>query len=374
MAKPKKHNGLYRKTFRLEPNGTRYYVYGKTLEELTENEVQKREELKQGLEEIYNPTLSQYYNHFSKEREFEVKESTIRAQVTQFNTVSMVEMMDGVKMGDMRIKDITRRHVTDARIKLLESGKTPQNLNIIFKHLNHVFNSAVRDDAIIKNPMAGLKPLKIESEEITENRHRALTVEETVDFFKAARERKSFYTNAFLFMINSGVRVGELAALNKKDIDEKRGYIYIRRTLTRDVIGGYVIGKDAKTKSGRRDIPLTEELRNIINDQIYQNEQMFDFNRDDNLLFKSSEGEYLREYTINREIKRICKAADVEYFTCHAFRNTFATRYIEQRPQDYKILSEILGHKDVSITLNLYTHVMSEHKENSMKSIRIDTF
>ena len=63
--------------------------------------------------------------------------------------------------------------------------------------------------------------------------------------------------------------------------------------------------------------------------------------------------------------------AGIEKFTCHAFRNTYATRFIEQRPQDYKILSEILGHKDISITLNLYTHVMTENKVNAMNDVLI---
>ena len=88
-------------------------------------------------------------------------------------------------------------------------------------------------------------------------------------------------------------------------------------------------------------------------------------------MFKSSEGDILREYTVNREIKRICKDAGIEYFTCHAFRNTFATRFIEQRPQDYKILSDILGHKDISITLNLYTHVMIDNKVKALKELNI---
>ncbi|MBO7611271.1 MAG: tyrosine-type recombinase/integrase, partial [Elusimicrobia bacterium] len=83
------------------------------------------------------------------------------------------------------------------------------------------------------------------------------------------------------------------------------------------------------------------------------------------------DGQILREYTVNREIKRICNTAGIDVFTCHSFRNTFATRYIEQKPGDYKILSEILGHKDISITLNLYTHVMKENKTKSMESFII---
>lgn len=373
MAKQKKHNGYLRKSFRVKGSNKRYYVYGKTNEELVFNEVAKREEIEKGIQELYNPTLSQYYKHFTQERENQVKEASIRGQQIQFNTMAAVELVDGVKLGDMPIKEITRRNVTDARSILLNNGHTPQHLNICFRHLNHVFNFAVSEDVITKNPIARLPELKREDAPISENKHRALTKEETIRFFDTARSRNSIYLNDFLFMIYSGVRVGELAALNIKDIDKKNGYIHIKRTVTRDTVGGYIIGKDAKTKSGKRDIPLTPELYKIVCDQQELNNMLYGLSLSDILLFKSAEGEILREYTLNREIKRICKEADIELFTCHAFRNTFATRFIEQRPQDYKILSEIMGHKDISITLNLYTHVMSEEKEKSMNAIQIKT-
>lgn len=373
MAKQKRYNGYLRKSFRVEGCDKRFYIYGKNAEELRQAENKKRAEIANGLRALYNPTLSEYYKHFTQEREKEVKGATIRAQVIQFELVASVELADGVKVGDMPIKDISRRHVTDARSILLSQGKTPQHLNICFKHLNHVFNYAVSDDVIDKNPIARLPELKREAETINETKHRALSQEETIKFFNAARARNSIYLNDFLFMINSGVRIGELAALTIKDVDEKAGYIHIKRTVTRDAVGGYIIGSDAKTKSGKRDIPLTEELIKIICEQQELNKMLYGLNINDLTLFKSAEGELLKEYTLNREIKRICTAAGIEYFTCHCFRNTFATRYIEARPQDFKILSEILGHKSIDITLNLYTHVMAEQKENSMKAIQIKT-
>ena len=91
----------------------------------------------------------------------------------------------------------------------------------------------------------------------------------------------------------------------------------------------------------------------------------------DKPLFRSPEGELLKEYTLNREIKRITRKCNIEYFTSHAFRATFATRFIEQRPQDYKVLSEILGHADTQITLNLYTHVMEDTKRQAMQELNI---
>ena len=108
-------------------------------------------------------------------------------------------------------------------------------------------------------------------------------------------------------------------------------------------------------------------------EQEKQNRDFFGISFDKTPLFRSVDGCILREYTINREIKRLCKAANIKEFTCHAFRNTFATRFIEQRPQDFKILSEIMGHKDIKITLELYTHVMQESKINAMKEINIKT-
>lgn len=372
MAKPKRRykGGYLRQRFTID--GKQYEVYAETREELNKKEAQKREEIEKGIQDVYNPTLNNYYNHFTDVRRRELKESTIRAQGVQYRCIASVSMTANLKFGEMRIKDITRRDIETAREKLLRDGKTPQHLNNCFAHLNHVFNAAVLDDTIQKNPCKLLKQLKREAPLIGENKHRALTIEETQRFFKAAAERNSYYTNDFLIMIKTGARIGEIAALYQTDIDRKKGFIHIRRTVTRNEIGGYEIGNSTKTYSGKRDIPLTTEVIEIIKNQQELNRALFGLEQD-GLLFKSAEGDILREYGANREIKRICKAAEIEPFTCHAFRNTFATRFIEQQPENYKILSEILGHKDVSITLNLYTHVMAENKIIAMNDIMIKT-
>ena len=374
MAKLKRRkDGLLKKSFRVKGSDKRYYVYGHDAEELRKAENEKREEIEKGIENTINPTLSEYYIHFSQERARTVKEATLRVQQIEFDLVANTEIINGVKIGDMKLKDITRRNITDCRTILLKQGKTPEYLNIAFKHLNHIFNFALSEDLIIKNPCQKLPALKRENETINESKHRALSQEETIKFFTAAREQNSYFLNAFLFMINSGVRYGELGALTIKDIDTKSGYIHIKRTITRDAAGGYVLGSNAKTKSSTRDIPLTQELYKIICDQQELNKMLFGLNISDITLFKTSEGELLKEYNLNYEIKKICAAAGIDNFTCHAFRNTFATRFIEARPQDFKILSEILGHQNINITLNLYVHTMAEQKENSMKAIQIKT-
>lgn len=371
MARNKKRqDGLYATQFRY--NGKRYTVYSKNRKGLDVAKAKKIEELEKAEQNYINPTVNAYYEYFTDIRRREVKESTLRAQRSQFNNIASVLMPNGTTFGEMHLKDITRRDIETARTILLNNGKSPENLNIMFAHLNHIFNTAVIDDTIVKNPCKALKQLKRESTPIGENRHRALTVEETQKFFEGAKLRNSYYLNDFLIMIKTGMRIGEISALYPTDIDKANGFIHVRRTVTRDEVGGYQIGSSTKTYSGIRDIPLTDEVAGIIKQQHLLNCSLFSLDKN-GLLFKSTDGGILKEYSINREIKRICQSIDIEYFTCHAFRNTFATRFIEQRPQDYKILSEIMGHKDISITLNLYTHVMRENKIIAMNEIDIKT-
>ena len=168
-------------------------------------------------------------------------------------------------------------------------------------------------------------------------------------------------------MIQTGLRIGEAGAIYRKDIDYSANMLHITKTILRDEIGAYLIGDSTKTDTSTRDIPINDTIRGILKDQIKQNGLI----RLQGPIFTLPEGGLLREYSVNREIKRICAKAEIDKFTSHAFRATFATRFIEQRPQDYKILSEILGHSNIKITLNLYTHVMQENKIKAMEGITI---
>ena len=370
MAQKKRYaNGYLRKSFTY--NGKRVYIYGRNAAELTQKEMEKRQELENGTINRLNPTLNSYYEYFTTIRTNKVKGATVRAQEIQYKNIANVEITPGVLFGEMRINDIKRKDIEFVRMELLKQGKTPENLNICFSHLNHVFNAALNDETIIKNPCKALEKLSRNTKPINETKHRALNQDETRKFFETATERKSFYLQAFKMMLFTGIRVGELAALKISDIDTKNGYLHINKTLTRDTCGAYMIGETPKTEKGKRDIPLNDDIMAIVTEQEKNNQMFFGIPVINTPIFKSSENGLLKEYTINREIKRICKAANIEEFTCHAFRNTFATRFIEQRPQDYKILSEILGHSDIKITLNIYTHVMAENKINAMQEFKI---
>ena len=370
MAKKKtRKDGLRVRTFTYE--GKRYYIYGKTNKELNDKEYLKRQELAAGTLDRENPTLNKYYEHFTEMRRGSVRESTIAIQAFYFKVAAAV-IMDGNNktFGELRIRDITPKDLQHVQRFLANSDRTMNTVNGIMAHVKHVFNSAIRDETIEKNPCNCIVNLKKTEKPARETIHRALSQEETEKFFEAARARNSYYYNVFALMIRTGMRFGEIGALTAFDIDEKAGVIHVRRTITRDEAGYFKIGDAAKTKTSVRDIPLNPEVLELIKDQMILNRMMFGA-RLPETIFTAVDGRLLQVYIIDREIKRCCKAAGIEHFGSHAFRATFATRFIEQRPEDYKTLSEILGHADISITLNLYTHVMEDRKRTAMSNISI---
>ena len=370
MAKKKRakrEDGRMRSSFTF--NGKRYFVYGFSEQELKEKEIEKRSQLKTGVQDHVNPTLNCYYERFTEHRRSKVKESTIRSQSFQFRNCADVEIdNNGMTLGDMRIRDIKPYDLQKVQQSLEKSKRKTETVNNCMDHLKHVFNAAVRDETIDRNPCRCIEHVKRTEKPARDTIHRALSEEETAAFFQAAKD--SYYFNACAVMVQTGIRVGELAALMAVDVDIKGKTMHINKTVTKDETGAYVIGDTPKTDAGNRDIPINDQIIRHIRDQRSLNRIVFS-DKVEKTIFRSPEGALLREYTINREIARICKRAEIDKFTCHAFRATFATRFIEQRPQDYKVLSEVLGHSNTKITLDLYTHVMTDRKVSAMEAVRI---
>ena len=362
--KKKRADGRYQTIFTYE--GKKYTVYARSLKDLDQAKIKKIQQLREQKRNHDNPTLDKYYRTFTDLRRSKVKESTIRTQTIQFQACANVQI-DGIRLGDLRIRDITPKDVQQVQKALADSRRSSETVNNYMDHLSHVFADAVRDETIDRNPCMCISHVRRTEPLAEETIHRGLTLEETAAFFEHAQE--SFYLNHFKMMIQTGLRIGELSALQESDIDTKKNCIHVITTTTRSEVGNYLVGDSAKTFDGKRDIPLNQTILSIVTDQKRMLRQLFGL-QFRQYLFPSVEGCLLREYTLNREIARICKRAKIEKFTSHAFRDTFATRFMEQRPQDFKILSKILGHKDTKITLNLYVHVMKESKITAMQAVQ----
>ena len=351
--------------------GKVYCVTAPTKEEAFIKKKERIKKLESDVQVRENPTVNQYYERFTSNRRAKVQESTIRSQSCQFRDAADIPIAGtGKTFGELHMKDVMSGDVQEVQKALRDAGRSTVTTNIILAHVSHVFNRAKLERLIEWNPCNAVEKLQRTEEKAKDTKHRALTPEETKRFFDGMKD--SYYENTSKLMIQTGMRIGEVGALMVSDFDMKEGVIHVTKTVARHEDGSYYISPSPKTDSGNRDIPMTDVVKQIYRDQLKLNRMFHGSIERDKPVFCSFEGELLRDYFLNREIKRKCREQGIDIFTSHALRATFATRFIEQRPQDYKILSEILGHSDIKITLNLYAaHKSRDKQKEAMKGIEI---
>lgn len=358
--------------YRFTVDGKRYAVYGLDVKECYQKAEAKEQELLEGqYKKAKSLTLSEYFERWIEAKEKTVKETTIRTNKILFKIASgMVIDGNGNTFGNLKVVDIEAQNIRDVQDKMIQAGKSTRTVNDTVSLIKGILQCAVDVDRIITwNPAAGVKRIRRTEPAARDTYHRALTIEETKAFFKAAKERESWYYNLYCFLIDTGCRCGEAGAIQNSDISGK--VIHVSKTVTRTAEGTYRIGDEAKTKAGTRDIPIRPLARQAIDSQREINRLLNNgITGINDTLFKSPRGYLLSDTVVNQDIARICKAAGVQKFTAHAFRDTFATRCVESGMQP-KTLQEIMGHTDIAMTMNLYAHVMEETKVSQMQAVKI---
>lgn len=366
MAKLKKRkDGYYTRTFTFE--GKKYFVYAKTQAEFDLKIAEKKAELAAGADKRKNPTMQEFYESWQADREKGVSENTTRTQNHYFKIVAdMYIPRLSKKFGKIKITEVKPEDMKLIQ-KELSKDRMTRTVNDYMAMLNHIFKDACTNQYISYNPCATIKRYKRTEEAARETYHRALSVEETKKFFEGAKD--SYYYNVFRIAIYTGMRIGEIGALMYSDI--KGGFIHVERTITRSVDGGHKIGSDAKTAAGKRKIPVTDKVNEVLSQQKQINMMLDDGVIDiQKPVFRAPMRGLLKAGQVDREIRSICKRVGIEPFTAHAFRDTFATRAVEGN-MNLKTLQEILGHADFAITMNLYAHCMDETKTKEMNDLII---
>lgn len=177
-------------------------------------------------------------------------------------------------------------------------------------------------------------------------------------------ENQSIKTLGILLTLYSGIRIGELCALQWKDIDFKNNILHINKTLQRVYINdtemhsSKIVITEPKTHNAERDIPISKEFANEL--KKYKTEP-------EHYLLSCS-NKWIEPRTYRRFFERISKKANTEKINFHGLRHTFATNCIKLGI-DYKTVSELLGHATVNITLNLYVHPQMSQKKKCINLI-----
>lgn len=364
--------------------GKRYSVYGSSTKECREKETKKREEIKAGLHKRgKDKTVSDYFAEWIGAKEGTVKPTTIRTDTILLNRMEITPINKaGTTFGALKLSQVETANVralqkalqeelkykTDKGKEKKRKGMTTRATNDSIHLLKAVFKTAIAERLISWNPVDTIKPLKRIEEQARDTNHRALTKAETAKFLEHAKKRNSWYYNLYVFLLNTGARLGEAGALIPGDIS-KDG-ITIKRTITRTEDGGYMIGQDTKTSAGIRFIPLLGDARAALEDQRKANAiaaggKIIEVSKP---IFRAPRGSLLKSANVNYDIANICADAKIDKFSAHALRATFATRCVEAGMPP-KTLMSILGHSDISMTLTLYAHCEDETKIEQLKAV-----
>ncbi len=350
---------------RITINGKRFSIYGKTNKDLTTKEQELRKSVEAGIyTDNKNITLDGYFEQWLKNKRVATKGNTLKTYTSYY------KKHISPRIGKRKVQKLERREVINLQSDIL-SELSINTANMVIKTLKIILNDAIHDDVIIKNPAEGVKALKESEEKATETYHRALTEEEQQAFMQ---EMKSdFYYEFVGLLLCTGMRYGEVAALQWGDIDYKNNVIHVNKTLTYTENGVLIVGNSPKSEAGKRDIPMNKAIKSLIQSQKNKNGNIVALNNKN--VFLSVYGCYIHNSVINKAISDAIerlnnKGVYIEHFTAHALRDTFATRYIEQGGQP-QTLKTILGHNSLALTMDLYAHVLPNTKQKEMNNIYI---
>ena len=279
----------------------------------------------------------------------------------------------------MRIDQI---HISDAKLWLIKlqkkDGRGYSSIHTIRGVLRPAFQLAVDDDLIRKNPFDFQLVDVIINDSI---RREALSREDQKRFMDFIQNDLHFckYYDAIFVLLNTGLRISEFCGLTVKDVNLKKGYINIERQLQKRTPNGYYIEK-TKTDSGKRQIPMTPEVQECMKRIISSRkapaiEPMIDGIT--GFLFFDKNGKVMYALHWEKYLKRIVDKynsiyrAQLPNVTPHVLRHTFCTN-MAKSGMNPKTLQYLMGHSDISVTLNTYTHVKFDDAKEEVDRLNLD--
>lgn len=269
-------------------------------------------------------------------------------------------------LGRVSLKKLERIDIQNFINEKQLDGFSPSFINKMYVVFKTALSQAMDDGYILKNPAKGVKTPKQNKKEIE-----VLTIDQSKILLKAA-EQERFYL-LFLLELHTGIRIGEIMALQWKDININKHLLTIRRNQVKvESKDGDIVYGLPKTDSSYRTIPLPEsiiaEFKKYKARQNKEKMAIADSYSKGDLVFCDEVGCGLTHDRVASILKRILKKAELNYITFHDLRHTHATQLLNAGV-NIKTVSERLGHSNITITLQIYCHVMPEQQEDATKKI-----
>jgi integrase len=326
------------------------YIYGKRREEVREKLTKAIADRDGGL--VYdagNIIVGEYLDRWLNDSVRDTVRQRTWERYEQFVRVHLTPAL-----GKIKLAKLTPAHVRGLYRDKLNSGLAPRTVLHIHRAFSKALKQAAADGLIPRNPAAPVKPPQPRGEEI-----RPLNREQVRVLFEAASGDR--LEALYIVAVTAGLRRGELQGLKWEDLDLEAGMLQVRRTCS-EPKGGHIF---EAPKSGKgRNIRLTQSavaaLRIHRRRQLEERMYKADLWQEQGLVFPSTVGTPLWGGNLNRAFKATLQRAGLPKSTrFHDLRHTCATLLLKQAVNP-KFVQELLGHADISLTLNVYSHVLPD--------------
>lgn len=368
----KKGNG-YEGRITVEVNGVRKQVsvYDKSQRVV----VEKMQELRKKRDDNYyienkNITLEEWLKEWMKVyKKPYISPRTYQGYVEKSKTILE-------HLGNMQLQKIELYHLQKFISDLQNEGKSPKSLRHYYSILKMCFDDAIMCRHISLNPTRNLKLPSMRRKELN-----IMTKEEQLVF--EGFMKKYRMGTAYIVLVNTGLRAGELSGLTWKDVDFENKALYVRRGMQKITTYDDDFNKvkrerkvtDVKTENSYRVVPMLDKVVKILQEykkkvQAEQEElaELGEGFKDDDFIFKTKYNHPITSEYLRKTCQGICKSNNFRKVGIHELRHTFATRSIEAGI-DLRVLQEILGHASYSTTADIYVHILGQVKLSQMNRL-----
>lgn len=290
-----------------------------------------------------------------------------------YNTV--LNILEKEDFGKERIDKIRMSDAKEWLIKLQADGRSYSSIHTIRGVLRPAFQMAVNDDMIRKSPFEFPLLNVIVNDSATREALTRQQERKLLDFVKNDDYFNRYY-DAIYILLNTGLRISEFTGLTINDVDLENGVIYVRHQLQRTSNMEYIV-QTTKTVSGTRQIPMTDEVKEcfkrIIEKRKAPEHEPVIYGVKGFLYLDKNEMPMVALHW-EKYFEHICEKHNKIYkeelpnVTPHVCRHTFATN-MARSGMNPKSLQILMGHADISTTLNIYTHLGFDDVQQEMLKI-----
>lgn len=369
--------------------GVRRSIYAKTLVDLRAREKQLHRDYDDGIDPVKAArlTINDVYDRYISQK-YDLKPTTRANYIYMFNHF-VRDTFGRRKLQEIRYTDVKEFYYSI----ILEKKMKACTLESIHTQLHPAFQMAVRDGLIRTNPTDGVMAEIKKSRLWDKPKRHSLTIPQQkafMDFLKGSREFEG-WVPVITVLLGTGMRIGECLGLRWEDLDFEERIISVNHNLTdRPDEQGRCFKhiQTPKTEAGNREIPMLEEVFQAFLTE-YEIQKCLGFCKEEidgysGFVFSTAYHTVYSAAAVNNAIRRVIAAYNKQEaalakkekrealllpgFSAHNLRHTFCTRFCENET-NLKVIQDIMGHADISTTMDIYAEATAEKKKKVMTNL-----